>query len=973
MAIVGDAFVRVRVFSSDLSNQIAREVRQQFRNADGTVDNEGRRTGARMATSVEDGMQQELNSSRNNQRVGGFASDLSRKFRDGFKLGIGADRMGKGIIDAILLAAPSVLSSIAALGASMATELVTALASIGPGVGGALAVAAAGVATLALNFGLLWLAVKQGGAEGKAVAGAFKELMKEIGTPVAKGLLGGMLESVQSLRDAVPQLNDLLFQTGQKFGDIAKGIIATITSADNMSRIKGILSTNISFLDNFKTGITGLTDSFLILFNAAKPLIDFIGQGLASFGQWAAQTLAAKEASGALADTVQGLLDKWKELWAIIQNFGAGIVNVFKAAAPVGAQLLQKIADIGQKFRDWTGDAANQDRMTAFFQKAHDLASAIFDVLGSIFTAGGKAFEGMNIQPILDVLDTLKTKVVPAIADMFNQIKDAVGPKLAQALDNFGTALQKIADSGIIGIVAGAVASLVLAISSLIATDLGSWLAGLGLAWVLFGGILTPIISVLGAVVTALGAAAAPILLVAGALALIWTQSQKFRDALVAAFDTIKTLVQPVLDLLAPAFERLWPSIQRLASAIGDLLVPVLNFLAPIIGVVFGAIGIVLIAITDALTIFADFLTGVLTGDWTKFIADGEAIWNSLKDFFAMLWDAIMSWANQRWMEFLVWINGLWDSIMAGANQKWNDFLVWILGLWNNVIALGMNEWDSFKNWLGDNWTAITTAALLEWNLFVAGLMALWDTVINWGKDRWNEFRSALETIWSGIVGVAESIFNNLVFTIEGIVEPLVGTLQGWWEDIKTAVSSAGLAAIVSGVWEGIKAAIVNPIQAAWQEVTHWVTSIGDLIKGILETVSSAYDTVTSKLADILTKQSQAVAAQAPGGFNSPLMPAAAEGAIVPPVPGGQVILVAEAGRTERIEPLDSQGLSKRDRALISHIMAQVMQGNNGDTGGLTTVQVFLDGRELSGMVKSVVSDAQETLKRQIQRGRRTA
>jgi len=92
----------------------------------------------------------------------------------------------------------------------------------------------------------------------------------------------------------------------------------------------------------------------------------------------------------------------------------------------------------------------------------------------------------------------------------------------------------------------------------------------------------------------------------------------------------------------------------------------------------------------------------------------------------------------------------------------------------------------------------------------------------------------------------------------------------------------------------------------------------------------------------------------------------------VPPIPGGWFLNIAEAGRPERVEPLDSQGLSRRDRALISHIVSQMSVSSAG--GGSTQVQIYLDGRQLSGVVAGVVSGQIDDQARSIkQRRRRSA
>ncbi len=70
------------------------------------------------------------------------------------------------------------------------------------------------------------------------------------------------------------------------------------------------------------------------------------------------------------------------------------------------------------------------------------------------------------------------------------------------------------------------------------------------------------------------------------------------------------------------------------------------------------------------------------------------------------------------------------------------------------------------------------------------------------------------------------------------------------------------------------------------------------------------------------------------------------EGGTVFPRPGGTFAQIAEAGRPERVEPLDPDGLSNRDKAIIRELSG----GANG-----TTINVYpsagMDERELANMV----------------------
>jgi phage-related protein len=77
-------------------------------------------------------------------------------------------------------------------------------------------------------------------------------------------------------------------------------------------------------------------------------------------------------------------------------------------------------------------------------------------------------------------------------------------------------------------------------------------------------------------------------------------------------------------------------------------------------------------------------------------------------------------------------------------------------------------------------------------------------------------------------------------------------------------------------------------------------------------------------------------------------LPRLAEGGTVFPSAGGTIAQIAEAGRPERVEPLDPSGLSKRDRAMIEML-------SGGGAGSSVTVNVYpsagMDERDLAEKV----------------------
>jgi hypothetical protein len=72
-----------------------------------------------------------------------------------------------------------------------------------------------------------------------------------------------------------------------------------------------------------------------------------------------------------------------------------------------------------------------------------------------------------------------------------------------------------------------------------------------------------------------------------------------------------------------------------------------------------------------------------------------------------------------------------------------------------------------------------------------------------------------------------------------------------------------------------------------------------------------------------------------------------AKGGTVYPSAGGTIARVAEAGRPERIEPLDPDGLSKRDKAMINLL--------SGGKGGMTVNVYGSEGMNVNELA-SIVS-----------------
>ena len=85
-------------------------------------------------------------------------------------------------------------------------------------------------------------------------------------------------------------------------------------------------------------------------------------------------------------------------------------------------------------------------------------------------------------------------------------------------------------------------------------------------------------------------------------------------------------------------------------------------------------------------------------------------------------------------------------------------------------------------------------------------------------------------------------------------------------------------------------------------------------------------------------------------------IPRLAKGGTVMPSAGGSIVNVAEAGRPERVEPLDPSGLSQRDHAVIDKLVSS-MGGVGGGGISISVTQLPNEnGEELAERIARILA-----------------
>jgi hypothetical protein len=192
-------------------------------------------------------------------------------------------------------------------------------------------------------------------------------------------------------------------------------------------------------------------------------------------------------------------------------------------------------------------------------------------------------------------------------------------------------------------------------------------------------------------------------------------------------------------------------------------------------------------------------------------------------------------------------------------------------------------------------------------------------------------FKKIGDFIGKYIVPIFQVVFVAAIDILAEAIVLVIKLLKGFWE-LLTGNPIQGLKTILGG----LGSFIVNTFKNIWSNVKNALSGI-PIFNSLLSSAQSVFRSIAGIWNNTLGRIKFTTPSWLPGiggkGFAFPTINLA-EGGIIPATPGGTIARIGEAGRPERVEPLDPDGLSRRDKAMI-----QLLAGPGA--GRATTINVY--------------------------------
>ena len=756
-----------------------------------------------------------------------------------------------------------------------------------------------------------------GGAEGALDVKSPSGVFKRIGLNVTKGLVDGVHAGESDVSKA------------------AKGLADTLTTpVDNASKgIKGKISGALSKITGRGKSAAGDDDE-------PKKRSRGLRGKASEFGG------KVKEKVGGAAKAVGGKAAK-----GIGKGLKVGALGALGALVPL---------------------LTNPDAINQLGEAISRAAENIPKVVAKIATEFPKIITKIveNIPSLVTALQSALPKIVSAIAAALPVVIGALADAIPVVVGAIGAALPKV-----VGIIADALPKLLGAITDIIPIIIGALTKAFPAIVdavqkalpVLFKAIGDMLPKILGALTSAL-----PMILdaIVSNIPVIIDAILGLVDPLLKAFmEALPKLIDLVVKVVPKLITAIVKAIPKVLTALGDALPQVLQTIAEgipqLINGIVSAIPDVIKAIVTALPVIVDAITKALPLIINAVITAIPTIIDALIKAVPIIIEALKTLVPGIVTSVGTLITTLFPQVVAIAKTHLSGIITWfselpgkISGFIGNAFGFIGTKAQEAVNWVKDKLTGAKDSLLSIITFLPTKYLQAGAAVFNFLKDKltdaYNFVKDKLIGEKGSLLSYIKELPGNLargglkIFTWIGdkitdaynfVKDKLVGDKNSILSFFKTLPKKIGDVSknIFSGLYNSF-ANTVNGMIGWWNQLELKVGGFS------LKTWFGNIDIPEIKLGtpDI--------------GWRVPLIPLA-EGGIVRPTTSGTAALLGEAGKAERVTPLNSQGMSPSEVRMLQMMKDMQKQGSRPWAG---TVQVFIGNRDITDIVDMRVKENTE-------------
>lgn len=781
-----------------------------------------------------------------------------------------------------------------------------------------------------------------------------RPLMQNLKEDVASGFLPVLWEQMGRIIDskAMGKIHDGLIGMGDALGLAAKNFTNNLLKPENIAALGEVFNTAAYATGKFGN-IAGLAFGTLLkLLGAADPLIrrfvDFLEKKAGTFDKF----ISTKKANGELTkffDRAGDIAADFGDIFGNVFGFMGDVVKANFGPGSGGDILLQYLKKATQGWSDFGKTPEGMATLQTYFKDAAENLKSMMSVLGPFVLEIIKLGADKNIKLFWDTMG----QGLPYLTQIMKS-GAAAAPSLARLLVALTRIVAVLADSGSIKIFFDVLSTVAEKVASFLENDTVrsivntiSQVAALFLAFGTIGAIIGKVGAIFFATFARFGIVFGPILFITAGIALALTTLYKtnegVRDSLngiasefMVAFKDIGKSFGEMMTTMGPMLMEFVKSLtgilMQLIPVIKDQIMPaffkMLESILPLIPVIINGL---LPAITAIVSIVVPLIANLLTGLMPAITSVVQII-AVLATAFGSIMTAMAPLINDIIAALIPAINQIIESVVPLISVLIEKFVP----IFNKIMQAILPLIPIIINMLVPVITQIMDAVVDILPIFMDLVSMFIDMLLPAILVIFNAIMPLVQALVELLVPVIKTLLLALVpivavfMQIVGVIANVVAMVVSFLMPVLTVLIKI-VTFIVTLFAEGFSNAIkffVTVFKSVFESISGFFKGIINGLIGAVEGFINFFINGLNWLISMINKIKFDVPDWVPliGGskFGFELKPLAtvklarlAEGGTVMPTPGGTFAQIAEAGRPERVEPLDPDGLSKRDKAMI--------------------------------------------------------
>lgn len=659
---------------------------------------------------------------------------------------------------------------------------------------------------------------------------------------VQERMFAGLSGEIRQLSTTlIPVLETGLGKMADSLNGLARSLLQYTNSSAGLKQIGDLLDNSADIFDRLAKAAVPFLDGTLRLLNALAPAGKRLADRIAEVAQKFQDWTKAEGFGKRIDDMMQRAEKTAGLLFKTLGNLGSAISNVFGASNPATNQFLEMLVEVTQRFEDWTSSVEGQNSIAEWASNSVDVMRQFGRTLESVFEV---LAELSDSGVIISFLKTLE--------DAFDYLAKLPLDKMVEGFVQLAEQLQPVSSLFLAFIIAGASFNIIV---GSIAGQLG------GLVSVL-GKVTTPLVALFkplesagkhGKELSGLSAAMGRISGVLGRIATTAIRFSKFIPFVgwAVAIGTIIAKSEEVREKIGGLFD----AVKGVGDSIGKAFSDIAESLAP------------LAPVADKVGGSMDWLFDIFNKFGAIILGNGIA---SLTHVFQGL-GRVIEGVGKYVSGFIDVVVGLFtldgDKIVGGFKKMGDGILDVFLGLGEAILAPIIAAFETISELAGGTVASVKAAFSAVPGLIMSAFHSAVNGVVSVVTGLWNRVKSIFTSAMNGLRSLIAASFLFYVGIITSVFGTVVSFIRNTWNSIITVITTAvtvvrtristgfnALVGVVKGAFNRVRNAVTSALSAIRGAVSSGMATVNRLFKAAVNGIKDAWGDIWGGLKGVATK-----------------------------------------------------------------------------------------------------------------------